>query len=298
MQWCGYGILAPQTEQTHQKGYTVTYFGFLARFLGPPLLLLILLTLWDQRRGRTLPQTLRSWPAHFVILAHVIVAVLYTTPWDNYLVATGVWWYNPQLVTGLVLGWVPIEEYTFFVLQTLMAGLWIVFLARRLGPMPPLAAQSATSIRWLATALAGALWLGSLMLLLSGWQPGTYLALILVWALIPITLQLALGADILWRQRRLVFWSLIPATVYLAVGDAVAIHSGTWTVDPAQSTGIFLGNLPLEEFIFFLVTNTLVVFGMILVLAQESQTRAPQALVNLLQRFTAHRPVNIHPINH
>ncbi|MFN8492822.1 MAG: lycopene cyclase domain-containing protein [Caldilineaceae bacterium] len=273
----------------------MTYFGFLLRFLGPPLVLLIGLTLWDQKQGRTLPQTLRSWPAHFVILAHVIVAVLYTTPWDNYLVATGVWWYNPHLVTGIVLGWVPIEEYTFFVLQTLMTGLWIVFLAQRLGSAQTLDHQAPASIRWTTATLAGILWLGSLMLLFSAWRPGTYLALILVWALLPITLQLALGADILWRQRRLVFWSLMPVTVYLAIGDALAIHAGTWTVDPAQSTGIFLGYLPLEEFVFFLVTNTLVVFGMILVLAQESQTRAPKALLYYLQRFTGQRRVSVHP---
>ena len=54
----------------------------------------------------------------------VLIAVAYTTPWDNYLVATNVWWYDESLVTGLKLGWVPIEEYTFFVLQTLMTGLW------------------------------------------------------------------------------------------------------------------------------------------------------------------------------
>ena len=64
--------------------------------------------------------------------AAFIIALLYTTPWDNYLVATGVWWYDPALVTGLTLGWVPIEEYTFFILQTLLAGLWLAFLARRL----------------------------------------------------------------------------------------------------------------------------------------------------------------------
>lgn len=48
------------------------------------------------------------------LLLHVVLAVVYTAPWDNYLVATGVWSYNPGLVTGVTLGWVPIEEYTFF----------------------------------------------------------------------------------------------------------------------------------------------------------------------------------------
>ena len=62
---------------------------------------------------------------------HVLLAVVYTTPWDNYLVATGVWYYDPQLVSGIVLGWVPIEEYTFFVLQTILTSLVLLFVARR-----------------------------------------------------------------------------------------------------------------------------------------------------------------------
>ena len=34
--------------------------------------------------------TLIRWPA-IALLAHVVMALLYTTPWDNYLVANGVW---------------------------------------------------------------------------------------------------------------------------------------------------------------------------------------------------------------
>ena len=44
-----------------------------------------------------------------------------------HLVATQVWWYDPQLVTGLLIGWVPIEEYLFFILQPLLTGLWLAF---------------------------------------------------------------------------------------------------------------------------------------------------------------------------
>ncbi|MEZ4642189.1 MAG: hypothetical protein R3E31_05515 [Chloroflexota bacterium] len=47
------------------------------------------------------------------------------------------------------------------------------------------------------------------MILLIGWQPGNYLALELGWALPYIMLQLFFGADILWRQRRLVFLGLV-----------------------------------------------------------------------------------------
>ena len=62
----------------------MTYFGFLARFLLPPLAILIALTWWDRRRGRPQPAALNAWPPLAVIAAHVVVAVLYTTPWDNY----------------------------------------------------------------------------------------------------------------------------------------------------------------------------------------------------------------------
>ncbi len=263
----------------------MTYFGFLARFLLPPLAILIALTWWDRRRGRTQPTALNAWPPLAVIAAHVVVAVLYTTPWDNYLVATRVWWYDPELVTGIVLGWVPIEEYTFFILQTIMTGLWVLWLMKRLKIedwVPVHAPRTMRSVRLLAFAPIFLIWLGSIALLISRWQPGTYLALELVWALPPILLQLGFGADILWRNRRVVFWGVVPTTIYLCIGDALAIGAGTWTINPAQSTGLLVGNLPIEEILFFLLTNTLVVLGMTLVLARESQSRAPHALLDVL----------------
>ncbi len=270
----------------------MTYFAFLGWYVGIPLLFLIGLAWWDQRHGLQLPATLQSWSFRTVMGIHVIVAVLYTTPWDNYLVATRVWWYDPALVTNIVIGWVPIEEYTFFVVQTIFTSLWLLAVARR-SPERARTKQarqkgftqnrSATqgtgkSLR-LSTATSVALvWVGSILLLVSGWKPGTYLALELAWALPPIIFQLGFGADILWHHRRIVFWSLLIPTLYLAATDTIAIGAGTWTIDPAQSTGFLIGTLPIEEFIFFLVTNVLVVFGTVLVLARASHERVPPAL--------------------
>jgi lycopene cyclase domain-containing protein len=107
-----------------------------------------------------------------------------------------------------------------------------------------------------------------------------------VWALPPVLVQLGLGADILWQERRLLIVVIVPATLYLSVADAVAIHLGVWTIDPQQSTGLLIGGaLPLEEFIFFLLTTTLVAFGLALGLAPAPRTR----LRRLLQR-RAHPP--------
>jgi lycopene cyclase domain-containing protein len=235
----------------------MTYFGFLLIFLVLPIGLLAAALRRRLSAGRWKP-----------ILLMVGIALLYTTPWDNYLVATRVWWYDPDLVTGIVLGWVPVEEYTFFVLQPILVGLWLVLWHARLGPV------GQDGSRGPAIMLTGVLWLAAVAALLLGWTPGTYLALELAWALPPVMLQLAFGADLLWRYRRLVLVGIVPLTLYLSAADALAIGWGTWTISPSQSTGLLLGGvLPVEEFIFFLLTNTLVTFGLVLIWAPESRAR-------------------------
>lgn len=254
----------------------MTYFGFLIRFLGIPIVILGIVTWLDYRRGKPIPTNFRAWPVWAGILLHVAVAVVYTTPWDNYLVATGVWYYDPKLVTGIVLGWVPIEEYTFFVVQTFMAGLWIVFLMRRL-PVDPDPPPLQRHWRIIPVVLLGIIWAGSAVLLVSGWPPGTYLGLTLVWALPPIMLQFGFGGDILRRYGRLVLLSIVSLTLYLSLADFLAIGSGTWEINPARSLHWLVGGvLPFEEIVFFLVTNTLVTLGLVLVLAQESHQRFHQ----------------------
>lgn len=247
----------------------MTYFGFLALFLGIPLLIMALVTWRDQR---PLPAEFKTWPAWQVIVGHILVAVTYTTPWDNYLVATNVWWYDPELVTGYTIGWVPIEEYTFFVLQTLLMGLVMVWLIKTV-PVPPVFVPN-SRLRWVSSAGVALLWLISTAVLLSGWLPGTYLTLILSWALIPVFIQCVFGADILWHYRALLTWGIIPATLYLGAADALAIFEGTWVISPEQTVNIYLGGvLPLEEFIFFAMTNILVVLGTTLVLSRHSHQR-------------------------
>jgi len=254
----------------------MTYGGFLLRFLVVPIVLLAAARLVLARRGRPLPAAWRGWPFGPSVAVLVVLAVVYTTPWDNYLVATGVWWYDPDLVAGIVLGWVPLEEYLFFVLEPVLVALWLsVLLQSRALPEPePLA----PSRRARATAVGAVAlpWAAAVAILVSGWRPGTYLGLELAWGLPPVMLQLGFGADILWRHRRLVAAVLLPATAYLSAADALAIGAGTWTIDPAQSLGLVVGLLPVEEILFFLLTVTLVTFGLVLLLSTDSATRVPR----------------------
>ena len=187
----------------------------------------------------------------------------------------------PIGIPGIVLAVGLFAAYTKqpFVLY---GTLWILFLARRVS-MPDAPFPPNNKIRWGTTLITGLIWLGSVVILVTGWQPGIYLALELVWALPPIMLQLGFGADILWHYRRLVLPAIVTTTLYLSFADALAISSGTWTIDPAQSLNVFLGrHLPIEEFVFFLLTNTMVTFGMALILADESRRRIPSSLTERL----------------
>jgi putative membrane protein len=259
----------------------MSYFSVLAVFILPPLLVMAWLVWRELRRRNPMP--------YLVVGALVSVALLYTTPWDNYLVATGVWWYDPELVTGVTLGWVPIEEYAFFVLQTLLTGFWALWVRARMSPPASEARQGlgSMSVPWRKWVLliGGGSWLATLALLPMPWQSITYLVLILGWALPPMLVQLLFGADILWARRRRLAIAIVPPTLYLWLVDFLAIRSGTWTLDPTQTLGWALGGvLAVEEMVFFLVTNVLIVCGLFLVLAEVSHRRAWRMLAFGLER--------------
>jgi lycopene cyclase domain-containing protein len=266
-------------------GHCMSYLQFLTTFLLPPACILGAWVVFSSHR-RNLPEA--QIPLRLglgAVFLHVVIAVLYTTPWDNYLVATRVWWYDPDLVTGVTLGWVPLEEYIFFVLQTLTVGLWVLlltghFVGGRKRVATPNNRANVSPLRIVAPVSVMTIWIIAAAVLVKGWAPGTYLALELVWALPPIALQLAYGADILWRNRRMVLLAIVPFTLYLSFADTLAIRYGTWTINPERSVGLLLDRiLPVEEVVFFLLTSTLVVFGVTLVLAAESHDRIRRILL-------------------
>jgi lycopene cyclase domain-containing protein len=91
----------------------------------------------------------------------------------------------------------------------------------------------------------------------------TYIILELGWALPPIVLQWLVGWRLLQRERRAWLLGILIPTVYLALADSTALGV-VWTISPAKSLGIFVGNVPVEEIAFFLLTNTLVVQSVVL----------------------------------
>jgi lycopene cyclase domain-containing protein len=180
---------------------------------------------------------------------------------------------------------VPVEEYLFFMLQPVLGGLVLLYLFSRnqISPAEQARAQESGAIedevgglrfrRW-SLVIAFFVWIASLAALITGEPATIYLSLELAWALPVIILQFAFGGDILWQQRRKVIFAILLLTIYLSAADALAIQFGVWTINPMKSLGILLGGvLPVEEFVFFLLTNIMVAFGFVLIWAPQSLAR-------------------------
>jgi lycopene cyclase domain-containing protein len=230
----------------------MTYLQFHMVFILPPLLVLALMSRNSIRRlgPRALPS----------LSGVILLALVYTTPWDSELIRRGVWGYGPERVIGTI-GLIPIEEYLFFILQPLLAGLWFYRLAPAAGDD---AGPATPGVRWGGTAAYAALALLGVWML--GREEGTYLGMILAWAAPVLAAQWALTAGRIAAAPRAFALGVAVPTLYLWMADAIAIHLGIWRISETQTLGIKFGPLPLEEATFFLATNLLVVHGLMLFL--------------------------------
>lgn len=232
----------------------MSYSSFLLWFLVPPILVLGVVHTRMIQAGRSR----ESWKWIALLAA---IAFVYTTPWDNYLVYRGIWGYGPERILGTV-GYIPVEEYIFFILQPIMTGLWTSLVIDRVAP-----GLSAVSPAWFRPLYIG-LWLALTALgvgLLFGVR-SLYLGLILAWAA-PVLAGMAwLSADTFWRHRRAWLLSVAVPTAYLWIADRFAIADGIWEISDAYSLGFDPLGLPVEEAVFFLITNMLVVQGLLMFL--------------------------------
>jgi lycopene cyclase domain-containing protein len=105
----------------------MTYARFLGLFVVLPILFLVV------RYRRTL-----SWRGLAPMGLLLVVVYAATTPWDNLAVKWGLWGFDPERIWGIKLWYLPLEEYLFFGLQTLLVGLWAGARLRRVLESPEL----------------------------------------------------------------------------------------------------------------------------------------------------------------
>jgi lycopene cyclase domain-containing protein len=228
----------------------LTYLQFHALFVVPVLVLL----------GLTTPYRLAS--RRTVLTATALLAglaLVYTTPWDNYLIERGVWWYGEGTV---LVRWpnAPLGEYLFFLLQPFLVGLWLGRL--QVDTTPSLRVPVGTRL----VGLVAAALVGVAGLLLLGRPGGLYLGSLLAWGAPILAIQWTFGWQFLVREWRTVAIGTLVPTLYLWLIDSVALALDIWSLSDRHTLGVAIPvlNLPIEEAVFFLLTSLFVVQGIVL----------------------------------
>ena len=223
----------------------MTYLEFLGYFIGIPLLGSIFCGFRKQSLNGT---------RILGIALICLIALVYTTPWDNYLIRQGVWSYPEGVVLGTI-GYVPIEEYGFMILQSMLGGILWALTHRK---------DSQSSLSFSIKGVLPALIIGMIGVYFLSQTSGTYAGLILVWACPPLAIQWGFGSRALWSSIKSwgPLWAIF--TLYLCFADAYAISEGIWTITPETRSGLEIGNLPFEEALFFALTNLFVLQGLCL----------------------------------
>ncbi|KAL8722569.1 MAG: hypothetical protein Q9225_000964 [Loekoesia sp. 1 TL-2023] len=201
------------------------------------------------------------------------IAVVSTTPWDSYLIRRRIWTYPPDAIVGPTLFSIPAEEIFFFVIQTYNTSLLYLFASKPTfhpvylsGELPGGRGRRLKKWKWLGILLLVAAILTGAGLIVRGGQ-GLYLG----------RSHISSSSHYPSRTRlyrfpypRSIFGSLIQLRCEEELGSlnqeqSLGGISGTaWT-----SSKLFYGRSLLHQLIhareafFFLITNTLIVFGLV-----------------------------------
>jgi len=233
----------------------MTYWQFHVVFTLP----LLAFVVWLNRNNRHA----FSPNSRFGIGLLTFLAVGYTTPWDSYLIKEKIWSYYPENILFTIYR-IPIEEYFFFIIQTSIGCLLVAFL---------LSSQNKNKQNYVLqigpTQLTLLFFLNTLLFaswfFLSNNPQYLYLKLIVYWSLPVLFLQWSLGSRLLLQNKTTLLKGVGLLTVYFCIADSVALHLQIWFFPENTISGVlFFGILPLEEALFFFVTNIMVVQGYLL----------------------------------
>lgn len=191
-----------------------------------------------------------------------MLAITYTTPWDSYLIHQEIWTYEPGKVLGTFLK-IPFEEYFFFIIQTIIGCLFTSFVLKtmkaRTDHVMTLGKRHFVILLSLIALIAVTFFS------LNPAPEYRYLYLVTFWALPVLVMQWTLGLSVLKREKGPWLLTVVLLTSYFCAADSFAIFKKIWVFPPHTISGIELfGILPIEEGLFFLATNLMVVQGYIL----------------------------------
>jgi len=240
----------------------MSYFRFHLLFNLPPLVLLTVLNAQS------------TWTrGEMLAFGWVLVAVMvFTTPWDNFAAKWGIWGF-PREKYSLRLGYLPVEEYAFFVLQSVNVMLTV----RALFHFCPdwLTGQETGVDTWTLLCLGVSI----IPWVVIAWQlrslrkkqgPRVNYAIHLVWFLPVVYAQWILAPPLFLGHSGLLSLVMAIFGIYYSLADFIAVRGGTWFFDEKQITGFKIaGILPWEEVAFFYLTTLLVAQSYLLLLPAD-----------------------------
>jgi len=226
-------------------------FGRFLLFLLVPILWLA----WRERRTLTPPYLL-------TVLGVAFGSVLYTAPWDNWLIVHHVWWFDWNRCWGLAVGALPVEELLFYVLIITLAGLWTHFLYEQwkpvFGPTP-----KRPELKYYPASIVMLLWLADayyLIHLTTIWPKAVFLAQCLIITLPALAIQCLVCGDLLWHRRKFAFFATLPVGLWLTLTAGTSTFgTDLWTVNPQYSFWRVPGLLPVEMLLFYQLAAALMV---------------------------------------
>ena len=189
-----------------------------------------------------------------------VIAFAATAGWDNYAVYSGIWHFPEDKTLGIKLFYVPVEEYLFFFLQTFTTGLVQLFFIKK---------NIDINIKKSIFLLIPLLFFQTNEILKLPFGNLNYLFHLFSWGGFFIIIQIFAGRKKIINNIFLIVMPSLIMTLYFSIADSISIGQGIWEFDPLQTTGIRLYNIPLEEILFFLVTNILITEAMILFLPSK-----------------------------
>jgi len=242
----------------------MTYLRFHLIFNLPILIVLAAMT-------GTAPWILNELEAFGLVL---LIVMIFTSPWDNLAVKWGIWGF-PREKYSFRIGYLPVEEYAFFLLQSINVMLailaffhffpdWLIGQETDVG-VATLICLAASIIPWTFIVVR-------LRRLRRTAGPRVNYATHLAWFLPVIYTQWLLAPSLFWGHAGLLVLVATAFGVYYTLADLVAVRAGLWYFDENQITGMKLGGiLPWEEIAFFFLTSLLVAQSFLLLLPSDSR---------------------------
>ncbi len=102
-----------------------------------------------------------------------------------------------------------------------------------------------------------------------------YLILLLLWMPV-LGFQWLIGWKKLSQERHTWPWIVLGASIYLSLADAIALGQHIWFFRQAYLSGWSVGNVPVEELLFFVLMTAMIVQGFVLIFPPKIGDRGRQ----------------------